>query len=78
MTVPTTPNRPRWPAIAEHRRVVVPTRTATGEPCTLIVERDESGLILSFHGALRTTAAPCPAELAELIEALQRARARCS
>lgn len=68
--------RQRWPAIAERRRAVVATRTATGEPCTLIVERDESGLIVSFHGALRTTAAPDPQELDELVEALRTAGAR--
>ena len=63
--------RQRWPQIAERRRAVVKTRTADGQPCTLIVERDESGLILSFHGALRTTAAPSPEELAELMDALR-------
>lgn len=48
------------------------TRTAIGEPCTLIVIGDASGLISSFHGGrLRTTAAPCPEELAELIEELR-------
>ena len=39
-------------------------RTASGEPCTIVVERDDSGLIVSFHGALRTTACvpvPMPA-----------------
>ena len=65
-----------WPAIAERRRAVVCTRTTTGEPCTLIVERDDSGLILSFHGAIRATAAPCPDELDELMEALRKAGAR--
>ena len=52
---------------------MVCTRTATGEPCTLIVERDDSGLILSFHGAMRTTAAPDPVEATALIEALRTA-----
>ena len=65
--------RKPWPVIAERRRAVVCTRTATGEPCTLIVERDDSGLILSFHGAMRTTAAPDPVEAAELIDALRTA-----
>ncbi len=54
---------------------MIPSRTATGEACTLIVERDESGLILSFHGALRTTAAPSPEELDKLMEALRTAGA---
>ncbi len=62
-----------WPQIAERRRSVVCTRTATGELCTLIVERDESGLIMSFHGAMRTTVAPDPVEATELIEALRTA-----
>lgn len=65
--------RQRWPTVAEHRRKVIQSRTASGEPCTLIVERDDSGVIVSFHGALRTTAAPSPEELAELIEALRTA-----
>ena len=67
--------RQRWPAIGERRRAVIESRTATGKQCTIIVERDESGLILSFHGALRTTAAPCPDELTMLIEALRSAGA---
>ena len=50
---------------------MVTTRTATGEPCNIIVERDDSGLIVSFHGAWRTTAAPDPQELDELVAALQ-------
>ena len=66
-------SRQPWPAIAERRRFVVCTRTATGEACNIIIERDDSGLILSFHGALRTTAAPDPQEAAELIEALRTA-----
>lgn len=65
-----------WPQIAERRRSVVASRTANGEPCTLIVERDDYGLILSFHGAIRATAAPSPDELAALIEALRAAGAR--
>ena len=65
-----------WPAVAERRRSVVCTRTADGGPCTLIVERDDSGLILSFHGAIRATAAPCLDELDELMEALRKAGAR--
>lgn len=65
--------RQRWPAVAERRRAVIVSRTATGEACTLIVERDDSGLILSFHGALRTTAAPSPEEAGELIDALRTA-----
>ncbi|MDP8930613.1 MAG: hypothetical protein M3O70_19115 [Actinomycetota bacterium] len=65
--------RQRWPAIAERRRAVVCTRTASGEPCTLVVERDDSGLILSFHGAMRTTAASDPLEAKALIEALRTA-----
>ncbi len=44
--------------MAERVRRVIEARTASGEQCTLIVERDDNGLILSFHGALRTTAAP--------------------
>lgn len=51
--------------------MVIESRTATGEPCTIVVERTDSGLIMSFHGALRTTAAPDPQELAELVEALR-------
>ena len=62
-----------WPAIAERRRFVVCTRTPGGDACTIVIERDDSGLILSFHGAMRTTAAPCPTEAAELIEALRTA-----
>ncbi len=65
--------RQRWPAVPERCRAVIESRTTTGEPCTLIVERDDSGLILSFHGALRATAAPDPAEARALIEALQSA-----
>ena len=67
--------RKPWPAIAERRRFVVCTRTASGEACTIIVERDDSGLIVSFHGAVRTTAAPDPEEHAELVAALQTAGA---
>ncbi len=55
--------RKPWPAIAERRRFVIASRTPAGEPCTLIVERHDSGLIVSFHGAIRATAAPCPGEL---------------
>ena len=63
-----------WPAIAERRRSVVCTRTATGEACTIVVERQPDGpLLVSFHGAWRTTAAPDPQEAAELIEALRTA-----
>ncbi len=63
-----------WPQIAERRRSVVCTRTATGEPCTIIGERQPDGpLTLSFHGALRTTAAPDPEETRELLEALRSA-----
>ncbi len=65
-----------WPAAPQRVRKVIESRTATGEQCTLIVERDDEGLILSFHGALRTTAAPSPEELSELVEALQAAGAR--
>ena len=66
----TSRTRKPWPAIAERRRFVIASRTATGEPCTIVVERDDSGLIVSFHGAMRTTAAPDPVEATELIEAL--------
>ena len=66
--------RQRWPAIAERRRHVVATRTPLGAPCTIVVERQPEGpLLVSFHGALRTTAAPDPDELAELMEALRTA-----
>ena len=71
--------RPRqpWPPVAERRRAVVNTRTASGEECTIIVERQVDGpLIVSFHGAMRTTAAPDPTELDELVAALQAAGAR--
>ena len=69
--------RQSWPAIAERRRFVVCTRTASGEACTIIVERQADGaLIVSFEGAWRTTAAPDPQELAELVEALQAAGVR--
>ncbi len=55
-------------------RHVIATRTVTGEQCTLIVERQADGpLILSFHGGIRATAAPCPKEAAELIDALRTA-----
>ncbi len=62
-----------WHAIPERRRFVVCTRTPGGAACTIVVERDASGLIVSFHGAMRTTAAPDPAEATELIEALRTA-----
>lgn len=66
--------RKRWPPIAERRRAVIASRTATGEPCTLIVERQPDGpLLVSFHGAWHTTAAPCPDELAALLDALNDA-----
>ena len=69
--------RQPWPAVAERRRKVIESRTATGEACTLIVERQADGpLIVSFHGAIRTTAAPSPHELDELVEALRTAGAR--
>ena len=69
--------RKQWPAIAERRRFVVCTRTASGEPCNIIVEREADGpLLVSFHGAWRTTAAPDPQELDELVEALRMAGAR--
>ncbi len=52
---------------------MIEPRTALGEACTLIVERQLDGpLLVSFHGAWGTTAAPCQEELA-LIEALQKA-----
>ncbi len=63
-----------WPAITERRRCVVCTRTPSGEACTIIVERQPDGpLLVSFHGTLRTTAAPDPVEATELIEALRTA-----
>ncbi len=66
--------RKPWPAIAERRRVVVCTRTANGEPCTIIVVRQPDGpLFVSFHGAWKTTAAPDPVEATDLIEALRTA-----
>lgn len=65
--------RQRWPAVPERHRHVIATRTALGNACTIVVERDDDGLIVSFHGALRTTAAPDPEEVAELIEALRTA-----
>ncbi len=65
--------RQHWPAVAERCRSVVETRTANGQPCTIIIERDDSGLILSFHGAIRATAAPDPVEARALIEALRTA-----
>ena len=69
--------RQRWPAIAERRRSVVCTRTASGEACTIIIERQPDGpLIVSFEGAWRTTAAPDPQELDELVEALRAVGAR--
>lgn len=71
--------RPRqpWPPVAERRRAVVNTRTPSGEECTIIIERDVNGpLIVSFHGALRATAAPDPTELDELMQALRMAGAR--
>ncbi len=53
--------RKPWPAVAEQRRYVIESRTANGEPCTVIVERQPEGpLLVSFHGAMRTTAAPDP------------------
>ncbi len=56
---------------------MIESRTPSGEACTLIVERELDGpLLVSFHGAWRTTAAPCPEEAAALIEALQAAGAR--
>lgn len=66
--------RKRWPAVAERRRAVIACRTATGEACTLIVERQPDGpLLVSFHGAWRTTAAPCRNELAAFVDALNDA-----
>lgn len=65
-----------WPPVPERRRTVIESRTALGQPCTLIVERQADGpLIVSFHGGIRATAAPCPKEAAQLIEALQAAAA---
>lgn len=52
---------------------MIESRTPLGNACTIIVERDDSGLIVSFHGAMRTTAAPSPQEAAELIDALRSA-----
>ena len=47
---------------------------ASGEACNVIVERQPDGpLIVSFHGAWKTTMAPDPQEAAELIEALRTA-----
>ena len=69
--------RQSWPAVAERRRFVIASRTATGEACTIIVERQPDGLlIVSFHGAWKTTMAPDPGELDELVEALRTAGAR--
>ena len=65
--------RQRWPAIPQRVRHLIESRTPLDAPCTLIVERDDFGLILSFHGAIRATAAPSPEEVAELIDALRRA-----
>ena len=66
-----------WPAITERRRFVIASRTASGEACTVIVERQADGpLIVSFHGAWKTTMAPDPPELDELVEALRKAGAR--
>lgn len=63
-----------WPAVAERVRNVIETRTASGETCTVIVEREADGpLLVSFHGAWHTTAAPCRDEATALIKALQRA-----
>ena len=60
--------------VAERRRKAIETRTASGEACTIVVERQPDGpLLVSFHGAWRTTAAPDPQEAAELIEALRTA-----
>ena len=70
MTFP--PGR-RWPAVAKQRRTAIESCAAAGELCTVIVQRDASGLVLSFLGSLRTMAAPSPGELAELIQALRTA-----
>ncbi len=64
--------RQRWPAIPECRRALVESHSAAGETCTIIVERQPHGpLLVSLHGAWQTTVAPCPEELAGLVEALR-------
>lgn len=66
-----------WPAVPQRVRRVIESRTASGEECTIIVERQADGpLLVSFHGAWRATAAPDPQELSELIDALRTAGAR--
>ena len=48
------------------------THTAAAETCTIIVERQPDGpLHVSFHGAWHATVAPCPEELAGLVDALR-------
>ncbi len=69
--------RRRWPAVAEQRRSVIESRTANGEACTVVVVRQPDGpLLVSFHGAWKTTMAPDPQEAGELIEALRNG-SRC-
>ncbi len=63
-----------WPAVTEQHRAVIESRTASGEACTVVVVRQPDGpLIVSFHGAWKTTMAPDPEETTELIEALRTA-----
>ncbi len=58
--------------MSEQHRSVIESRTANGEACTVVVVRQPDGpLIVSFHGAWKTTMAPDPDELLELLEALR-------
>ena len=66
--------RQRWPAVAAEWRAVIPSRTESGEACTVIVLREKAGpLKVYFHGARQTSMAPCPKELAALVMALNEA-----
>ena len=57
----------RWRAVAQQRRIVIESRTVTGEPCTFIVERQPDGpLLVSLHGTRDATMAPSREELTML------------
>lgn len=65
--------RHRWPEIVTARRAVIETRTAEGEPRTLIAVRDPDGQLgLYYHGGFRSSAMLPPPVYDKLIAALTR------
>ena len=67
----TFPSGRRWPAVPARRRTVIESRTPTGQPCTVIVERQPDGpLHVSVHGMQHATVAPSREEVTMLLTAL--------